>query len=87
MDENKQLLSNFKFYSGNYSKYLEEQQRYETWNEAISDRVMGMHRKKYQDKLKDNPRLQKYFDIAEKGQTFGFPSRGQIASKFKLKIT
>ena len=66
MDENKQLLSNFKFYSGNYSKYLEEQQRYETWNEAISDRVMGMHRKKYQDKLKDNPRLQKYFDIAEK---------------------
>ena len=42
----KELLSEFKFYSGNYSKYSENKQRYETWEESV-DRVMNMHKIKY----------------------------------------
>lgn len=46
----KTLLSEFKFYSGNYSKFLKDLGRYENWDEAV-DRVMNMHRIKYADKL------------------------------------
>lgn len=49
--DGKSLLSEFKFYSGNYSKYLKDIERYENWNEAVGDRVMNMHRLKYADKL------------------------------------
>lgn len=60
-----ELLSNFKFYSGNYSKYREEEQRYETWEESVTQRVMGMHREKYKDKIEANPELKELIDFAE----------------------
>ena len=45
----KKLLSDFKFYSGNYSKFLADTQKYETWEESV-ERIMNMHRLKYADK-------------------------------------
>lgn len=47
----KDLLSDAKFYES-YSRFNEEKQRYETWDEAV-DRVMDMHRTVYKDKLND----------------------------------
>lgn len=45
MDKARELLSNAKFYEG-YSRYLESEGRYETWEESVS-RVMDMHRDYY----------------------------------------
>lgn len=41
----KQMMSDSKFFMG-YSRWLPEQERYETWSEAVQ-RVMDMHREKY----------------------------------------
>ena len=41
----RQLLSQTKFYEG-YSRWSEELNRYETWEEAVT-RVMDMHREYY----------------------------------------
>jgi ribonucleoside-diphosphate reductase alpha chain len=57
----KELLSEFKFYSGNYSKYLNEKQRYETWEDSV-ERVMQMHRIKYKDKLE---KLEPYLNFVQ----------------------
>lgn len=65
MNESKKLLSNFKFYSGSYSKYNSETKKYETWEEAIRDRVMKMHKKKYASYIKKNKKLEDYIDFAE----------------------
>lgn len=54
------LLAEAKFFEA-YSRWDEEKERYETWNESV-DRVMGMHSEKYKDKL--TPELQSYFDEA-----------------------
>lgn len=62
MTDKQQLLSDFKFYSS-YSKFKKEDERMETWGEAI-DRVMQMHYKKYQNKI--TPELQEYLDFATK---------------------
>lgn len=62
MTEAQKLLSDFKFYSS-YSKFKKEDERMETWEEAI-DRVMQMHYKKYQNKI--TPELQEYLDFATK---------------------
>ena len=62
MTDKQQLLSDFKFYSS-YSKLKKEDERMETWGEAI-DRVMQMHYKKYQNKI--TPELQEYLDFATK---------------------
>ena len=43
--DGRSLLSETKFYES-YSRYSEELGRYETWEESV-DRVMSMHRKKY----------------------------------------
>ena len=40
----RKLMAEAKFYDS-YSRYLEEEKRYENWEEAI-DRVMNMHEKK-----------------------------------------
>lgn len=66
MNKSKQLLSNFKFYSGNYSKYNEKEGKYETWDDAVTDRVMKMHRDRYAEQIKNNPKLAEYIDFAEK---------------------
>lgn len=57
----KQLLSEFKFYSG-YSKYFDDIQRKETWNEAV-DRVMNMHKEKYKSKM--SKELEELISFAE----------------------
>lgn len=57
-----QLMSDSKFYMG-YSRWNEETQRYESWDEAV-DRVMEMHREYYKDKMSDE--LAKAMDFAEK---------------------
>lgn len=47
--DTKKLLSDTKFYEG-YSRYIDSESRYETWNEAV-ERVMKMHTKYYNDKV------------------------------------
>ena len=63
MESNKQLLSNFKFYSGNYSMY--NGSKYESWNEAISGRVMKMHKDKYHKEINESPELKSLIEYAE----------------------
>lgn len=46
--DTRQLMSEAKFFEG-YSRYNDELQRYETWDEAV-DRVMSMHEKYYTGK-------------------------------------
>lgn len=64
MQENigKQMLSESKFYMG-YSRWREDDDRYETWEESVS-RVMDMHRKKYKDVMTD--KLESLIQFAEK---------------------
>jgi len=57
-------LSDYTFYS-RYAQYLPEEQRRETWDEAVS-RVFIMHRKKYKDELAQNPELEEELKFAEK---------------------
>ena len=57
----KKMLSESKFYMG-YSRWIEEENRYETWEESVS-RVMDMHREKYKNKL--TPELEEYIQFAE----------------------
>jgi ribonucleoside-triphosphate reductase len=46
--DTRKFLSETKFYEG-YSRYVENEGRYETWNEAV-DRVIDMHSKNYNQK-------------------------------------
>lgn len=55
------LMSDAKFYS-DYSRWLEDEQRYETWNEAVS-RVMNMHRNRYNSVMSQE--LSELIDFAE----------------------
>jgi ribonucleoside-diphosphate reductase alpha chain len=57
------FLSEFKLQTG-YLKYRPELSRKETWEEAIRERVMKMHRDKYAHLL-DNKVLSAYMDFAE----------------------
>ena len=61
MNSGKEMLSQSKFYIG-YSRWLDADERYETWDESVS-RVMQMHREKYKDKM--TPALTEMFDFAE----------------------
>jgi hypothetical protein len=58
----RKLLSNAKFYEG-YSRFIPEENRYETWLEAV-DRVMNMHKKYYANKITENPELINYINEA-----------------------
>lgn len=55
------MLSQSKFYMG-YSRWLEVESRYETWEESVA-RVIQMHRQKYADKM--TPELSALIDFAE----------------------
>lgn len=55
------MLSESKFYTG-YSRWLDSENRYETWDESVS-RVMNMHRQKYADKM--TPELEALIAFAE----------------------
>lgn len=57
----KEMMAQSKFYMG-YSRWVEKDQRYETWEESVS-RVMQMHREKYKDKM--TPALAAAIDYAE----------------------
>lgn len=57
----KKMMSEAKFFMG-YSRWVEEEQKYETWDESIK-RVMDMHRQKYADKM--TPALAEAIDFAE----------------------
>lgn len=59
----KLLMSQAKFYEG-YSRYLEDKDRYETWNEAV-ERVMNMHKDKYKDVMSEELKL--LIDEVEEG--------------------
>jgi len=58
--DTRQLLSEAKFYES-YSRFDEELNRYETWEESV-DRVMNMHREYYKEKM--SPELTKALDFA-----------------------
>jgi len=49
--DTRDLISDTKFYES-YSRWNEEEQRYESWDEAV-ERVMNMHREFYKDKMTD----------------------------------
>ena len=57
--DTRKFLSETKFYEG-YSRYIEEEGRYETWDEAV-DRVIEMHEKNY---ITKNNELKEYFEEA-----------------------
>ncbi len=60
--DTRKLLSEAKFYDG-YSRFNDELERYETWDEAV-DRVMGMHESYYADQNDGHNGLQLYVDEA-----------------------
>jgi len=58
-----QALSDYVVYS-KYSHYLPEKKRRETWEE-ITDRVFGMHERKFSKQLSENEEFKKDFDFAK----------------------
>jgi hypothetical protein len=58
-----QALSDYVVYS-KYSHYLPEKKRRETWEE-ITDRVFGMHERRFADKLAENEEFKKDFEFAK----------------------
>ncbi len=59
------IMAEAKFYES-YSRYLDNENRYETWNESVN-RVMEMHRTFYADKLQENKELSELLSIVETG--------------------
>lgn len=57
----KDMMAESKFFMG-YSRWLENENRYETWEEAV-ERVMNMHREKYADVM--TPELEALIQYAE----------------------
>jgi ribonucleoside-triphosphate reductase len=74
----RQLMSQTKFYEG-YSRWSEEQDRYETWEEAVT-RVMNMHRETYKDKM--SPELSLLIDEAESLYKLQYALGAQRALQF-----
>jgi ribonucleoside-diphosphate reductase alpha chain len=58
--DSRQLMSEAKFYES-YSRFNDDEQRYETWNEAV-DRVITMHEKNY---IESNNKLAPYLAEAK----------------------
>lgn len=56
------LMADAKFYES-YARYIEEEARYETWNESV-ERVMAMHRRRFSDRM--SPELETLFQKVEK---------------------
>jgi len=92
--DGKKLLSEFKFFSGNYSKFLKDKERYESWEEAV-ERVMNMHKIKYHDKLDElKPYLEevqqayneKLFLGSQRALQFGFADENQGILKHNSKM-
>ena len=76
--DTKHLMSQTKFYEG-YSRWDDEEGRYETWEEAVT-RVMNMHREYYKDKM--NPVLSQLIDEAESLYKLQYALGAQRALQF-----
>jgi len=76
--DTRKLLSQSKFYEG-YSRWDEEHNRYETWDESVS-RVMNMHREYYKDKM--SPELSQLMDEAESLYKLQYALGAQRALQF-----
>jgi ribonucleoside-diphosphate reductase alpha chain len=74
----KDMLSQSKFYMG-YSRWTEEEGRYETWEESVS-RVVNMHREKYKDIM--TPELEELIGFAEQAYKEGRVLGAQRALQF-----
>jgi ribonucleoside-triphosphate reductase len=61
------LMADAKFFES-YSRFISEEQRFETWAEAV-ERVMHTHRIKYKEKLDGNEKLKALFDVVQKAYT------------------
>lgn len=72
------LMSDAKFY-GDYSRYREDEGRYESWAESVS-RVMRMHEKKYADKM--TPELAAYIVEIEQAYASKLFAGAQRALQF-----
>jgi len=72
------LMSDTKFYEG-YSRWDEEKDRYETWEESVS-RVMNMHRTYYKDVMTDE--LSQLIDEAESLYKLKYALGAQRALQF-----
>jgi ribonucleoside-diphosphate reductase alpha chain len=72
------LMSQTKFYEG-YSRWDDEKERYETWEEAVS-RVMAMHRDFYKDKM--SAELSQLIDEAESLYKLQYALGAQRALQF-----
>jgi hypothetical protein len=59
--DGRKLMADAKFYES-YSRWLDNENRYETWNESVK-RVMDMHRQKYESKM--TPVLSEAIDFCE----------------------
>ncbi len=90
----KEILSDFKFFSGNYSKFLKDKQRFESWEEAV-ERVMNMHRIKFKDKLDilspyidevQDAYNKKYLLGSQRALQFGFADEKQGILKHNSKL-
>ena len=71
-------MSQTKFYEG-YSRWNDEHDRYETWEEAVT-RVMNMHRDYYKDKM--SPELSQLIDEAESLYKLQYALGAQRALQF-----
>ena len=56
-----ELMAQSKYHMG-YSRWIEEKDRYETWDDSVA-RIMAMHKVKYKEKL--SPILLRLMDSAE----------------------
>lgn len=76
--DTKRLMSQTKFYEG-YSRWNDEMNRYETWEEAVS-RVMNMHRSYYSAKM--SPELAHLMNEAESLYKLQYALGAQRALQF-----
>lgn len=76
--DTRDIMSRAKFFEG-YSRWDDETNRYETWEEAVS-RVMDMHKKYYKDRMSDE--LQSLIDFAEESYKNQYVLGAQRALQF-----
>ena len=62
MQQGKQFLSDLKLHS-DYLKWIESEERYETWEEACES-IMNGHKEKYAELLESNIKFRTYIDSA-----------------------
>lgn len=80
MSTTTQVMSEYKFIK-DYSQWREEDNRYETWEEAV-ERVMDMHKTKFADKYNGSVRLQELFDYA----TTEYKAKNVLGSQRSLQF-